>query len=133
MKVVPVLGLDGFESDGQAIMLKLYEYFRSSDHSQSNTFMGGVSSMKFVVAESDAADTLRRLLTEELTTMYTPYFTGLVLDILVKDLDNGMSAAIDISGIDQFGKTCTMSSSVQTQNNNIINYDTQQENYYVQG
>jgi len=133
MKVVPVLGLDGFESDGQAIMLKLYEYFRSSDHSQSNTFMGGISSMKYIVAESDRADTLKRLLEEELDTMYTPYFDSLVIDVQVTDLDNGMSATIDISGVDQFGKSCTLSSSVQTQNNNIVNYDQQQEAYYVQG
>jgi len=131
MKAIAELSPDGFVTNGKAMMLKLYEYFMSSDYSQSNVFMGGIASLKYIISEASDAIVLDTMVTEALTTMYESYFTNVAVTTTVVDKDNKITITVNIVGTDAAGNICRLDKSVYSVNNKIVGFDKEQEKYYA--
>jgi len=131
MDALPTLSPVGFITNRTLMMAKLYEYFISSEHSQSNTFFGEVVSLKYILSEAANLPELQDMTVTALTKMYSKYFASVAVDITVTSTDNTMSISVNIRTVDDAAKTYQLSEIVNVTDNNITNHDIQQEGYYA--
>lgn len=71
---IPSLTLDGWIENKHMQMAKLWEYFMASEYSQSNTFLGDISSLKYILASTDPKRGLVNKLESTLGKLYGRYF-----------------------------------------------------------
>lgn len=90
MASVPLATLDtrGIISDPQAVMLRLFKYWISTDPSQSNTFNVGSLGEIIRIAAGNPS-TLIQLATGSLEGAFRPYFDEVVVNVYVKDTIGG--------------------------------------------
>jgi len=131
MDALPTLSPEGFITNRTIMMTKLYEYFISSEQSQSNTFFGEVVSLKYILSEAADPTELQDMTLTALTKMYSKYFASVAVDIIVTSTDNTMAISVNIRTVDDVAKTYQLSEIVNVTDNNITNHDTQQEGYYA--
>jgi len=131
MDALPTLSPEGFITNRTIMMTKLYEYFISSEQSQSNTFFGEVVSLKYIISEAANPTELQDMTLTALTKMYSKYFASVAVDITVTSTDNTMAISVNIRTVDDVAKTYQLSEIVNVTDNNITNHDTQQEGYYA--
>jgi len=130
MDALPTLSPEGFITNRTIMMTKLYEYFISSEQSQSNTFFGEVVSLKYIISEAADLAELQAMTVTALTKMYSKYFTSVAVDITVTSTDNTMAITVNIRTVDDVAKTYQLSEIVNVTDNNITNHEIQQEGYY---
>jgi len=131
MDALPTLSPVGFITNHTIMMAKLYEYFISSEQSQSNTFFGEVVSLKYIISEAADLKELQDMTIAALTKMYSKYFASVAVDITVTSTDNTMSISVNVRTVDDAAKTYQLSEIVNVTDNNITNHDIQQEGYYA--
>jgi len=127
MDVVPVLGLDGFVSNKDRVMIKLYEYFMSSEYSQSNIFYGTIASMKYIVAEAKDDSEIIKMTKEALENMYVSYFKTVVVDVVALEQPAKTVFGVTITCLDDNNITHNLNQNIFISDNNIITYYAQQE------
>jgi len=93
---VPTLSTDGFITDRGNIMVKLFEYLITSNYSQSNIFINGVSSLKYIVAGASDGLELVRAVKRTILDMYVSYYDTVDVDVDLKETDSNISIYIDI-------------------------------------
>ncbi len=126
---IPHLSLEGFITNRKVIMIKLMEHFLASDYSQSNTFMGQVGSLKYLLEHYRTAHELKRNIIATLYGMYDKHFE--TIDVMVDVIDVEASSAqtinLDIVAIDFDGEEHTLSRGLQELNGIILNFDELEE------
>lgn len=122
---IPVLSVTGWETNKKAIMIKLFEYFVTSDYGQSNTFKGDVQSLKYLVAAYTAKADLRTAIIDSLTKMYKNYFKSATVSVTVDDPDTSsvITFTIDITCTDDNNTPYILSQTISESGGVLLNID----------
>ena len=128
---VPHLSIDGWITNKKIKCNKIFEYFITSEYSQSVTFNGKISSLKYLLAEYNDIDVFKGNLINTLTTLYKRYFD--IVDVIVEvSLDESVATYninIDII-INDDGEEIVFSKVLYTVDGNIVNMDDLLTNLY---
>ena len=127
---IPHLSASGWIKNTSSVVIKLYEYFLTSEYSQSNTFYGEVVSLKYILQNYTSTSDIEQAIRDALNKMYNRYFDTVNVTVLVDEQDNGTSYGINVSVTDADGTTKDLSSDVNTIGNNIVNMDQLLSNLY---
>lgn len=131
--VLPHLSVEGFIESSQILMIKIFEHFLASDYSQSTTYVGNVSSMKYILFNHKDNLELNRVLTNTLEELYGRYFPNVEVTVIIDESDLSTDKiSIDVLTIDSLGVENRLSKAVTTMNNNIVNFDTLLDEMYSQ-
>lgn len=137
MKAVPTLTTDGFISDPSIMLIKIYEYFLSSDYSQSVIFYGNISSLPYLIREAGSDfDELKILVKDTLNKMCSRYWTNSNVDVTftstpISSTKHSNNINIDIIIIDN-GRTYTLNKSVNITDYKVKTFDDKVE-YFLKG
>jgi len=122
--VIPHLSVEGYIESSPVIMIKIFEHFLAADYSQSNTFNGLVSSMKYLLHHYDNNLDLKREMTSTLYNLYSRYFPTVEVTVIIDESDASVDKiSIDIQTIDANGVENMLSKSITSINNSIVNFD----------
>ena len=133
---IPSLSSDGFITNKNLQMTKLFGYFMAADYSQSTFFKHRVMSLKYVLAQypkpADAALGIKTAL----TTLYSKYYDKVT--VYVEQEDNGggiVKLHIDIQCIDREPyKEYNLYKEIKTKDGNMVEYENSLDklyNYYM--
>jgi len=94
--ILPTLTEEGFLDNPQQMLIKIYEYFLSSDYSQSVSFFGNIASLRYLVREyNDSIDTLRIEITNTLNSLMSRYWSNYEVTIEIANYNvNSVSYTI---------------------------------------
>jgi len=120
-KAIPTLNVEGFIKDTDTMVIKLYEYFIVSEYSQSNTFRGNISSLKYILQSNTDILDIKNEIVNTLETMYGRYFDSVTAIVDVTEDGSMVNYAIDIIVIDSNNKTNRLVNVVNTVGDSIIN------------
>lgn len=123
---LPTLTLDGFVTNKQIMFYKIWEYFLTSENSQSNTFY--VSSYKYIMAtafETGDQSAIGRSMEGALTNLYKKYYDNVQVDCeVVNDLStNTLKVRISLTVSDSGGTTYRLAKELENTNGELKNYD----------
>lgn len=96
---IPSLSIDGFITNKNSQISKLFLYFLSSQYSQSNLFYGEIASLKYILAKYNDPEELRNQIHDTLTNLYKKHFDSVEFDISVNAPDNTANINIYISAV----------------------------------
>jgi len=121
---IPTLTLDGFVNNKNAQMGKLFEYFLSSDYSQSNVFYRDISSLRYLVTEYKDSQELKREIENTLSKLYKRHFDNVSVSVEVKEseLSSTTELLINITA-DNDGKQYYLAKDIKQSNGEIDNYE----------
>lgn len=129
ISTVPSLTLDGFITNKNIIVAKLWSYYLTSDHSQSTTFRGLVQSLKYDLLSSDIDHMLSKNIEKSLEELYGNYFDKAKADVIVKT-DKGTntqyaSISLTLTDIDDKNnsKKYYLSKEIESTNGEIKNFE----------
>lgn len=125
--VVPQLSVIGFISDSESKLLAQYELFLASDKSQSNIFKEEVGSLKYLVHHYKNGDKLKNAIIATLQLMYSKHFPTTTINVDVIEKSDVVEIYINITIVDEFGKSYSLDRSVETINNVITNFDIKED------
>lgn len=122
--ILPSLTIHGMIDNKHLIMKKLWEYFITSDYSQSTSFAGHVHSLRYLIA-SEQQGNLASAIESALTEMYTPYFSQIEVkaEVTDKETDSKYSIGISVYAKDAEGTLYTLNKELKTSNGNIDKYE----------
>lgn len=130
--VLPSLSDEGFITNKEVIIAKLFKYFLASNYSQSNTFYGDISSLNYIIATNTPNDKMRADLETTLIKLYGRYFDSVDFNVNI-ETDNTDVAKIYIDGTLQDGtKTYNLSKTVAVQGSTITNFENLLDEYYTE-
>ena len=92
--VLPTTSIFGITDDPSIITEKLFLYFITSEYSQSVTFYGKITSLKYYL-NSYATDTgkLRSSIYDSLITLYKKYFDNVTVEVDIHFKDNSLNTS----------------------------------------
>lgn len=123
VNVIPSLSVNGFTRDGDLIMIKLYEYFLTSEYSQSNTFYKEIASLKYILQKHTGLEDLKVAIREALTTMYLRYFSTVTVVVTITEKSNSTTYVVDITSTDSNGVVRKLDNTIQSVGGALINID----------
>jgi len=123
-KVLPTLSTKGFISDENIIMSKLYEYFLTTQNSQSLLYGDDIESYDKIIKNNIVVHKeLENDLNNSIYNLYSKYFTDVEPDVKLKEHDiNGNSVykvKIEVSCKGKNNTTLTLSKSLTIDNGKI--------------
>jgi hypothetical protein len=123
MTGIPVLSVHGWVTNKKEIMTKLFEHFITSEYSQSNSFKGGIASLKYIIAISSGELELKNAIVSALTTLYSAYFKLVTINVIVdNNLDsNIINYTVDISCTDDDNVVYILSKIISEQGGALLN------------
>lgn len=133
---VPTLTMDGFVTNKNLMVAKLWAYYLTSDHSQSTTFSGYVQSLKYDLLSSDIDSMLTKNIESSLEELYGNYFDKAKADVVLKtDKDTNTqyaSISLTLTDIDEKGysKKYYLSKEIESTNGEIKNFEKLLDNLY---
>jgi len=126
---VPHLSVDGWLSNPKRTMIKLYEYFLTSEYSQSIAHYGKIASLKYILEHASTADEMSSLIKNQLETMYNNYFDTSEVIVNINETNNTMEYQVGVTVTDN-GKTYDFYSTVNEIGGSIVNLDETIANLY---
>ena len=118
--VVPTLSRDGYISNTEDTMRKIFEYYLVSQYSQSNTFRGEVVSVTYDLEMGANIGDKRDNINRSLSKLFTRYFDNPVIDVNIDTKhDPKLNITIKISVIIN-NRTYILSNNISS-TKNIIN------------
>lgn len=84
--ILPTMSIFGFTTDPNVITEKLFLYFVTSEYSQSVTFYGKISSLKYLLNQyATDPDKLKSEIYDTLVNLYKKYFPKVSIEVDVKE------------------------------------------------
>lgn len=121
-------------TDDRSIMNKLYEYFVTSEWSQSNTYRDKIASLKYIAASgNNSIRTMEENIKQSLRILYVNYFSEVEIEVQVIESEetSKVSYVINIIAKTKTGSTLSLDKTL-TLENNVINYNTLLANLMAQ-
>lgn len=119
--IVPTLTVDGFVENPAQKLLKIYEYFLTSDYSQTVTYNTYITSFVYIVREfSDDMSNLKTNLINKLNTLIGRYFDIYDVDVFINDDDSLINIGIDIN-VTVDGKKYSLNEVTSVNKTNLAN------------
>jgi len=125
---IPHLSINGWISDNSTKMTKLYEYFLTSEHSQSNTFINKIASLKYIIQKHAGTSEIESAIKSSLYNMYIRYYKEVTVIITTAVNDDSVTYSTDISAVDFDNKVNKLSNNINVSGSNILNMDTLMSN-----
>lgn len=121
---IPTLSVEGWTSNKNAQMGKLFEYFLASEYSQSNTFYGGISSLKYILANHNEPFDISEEIKKSLIKLYENYYDTISVDVKVDEetSETEIDFAINIIAtykVDRF----VLAKDIKESNGSVLNFD----------
>lgn len=98
MATIPSLTLDGWVNNKNQQVNLLFKYFLTSEHSQSNTFHGHITSLPYILAKHTDSISIRTEVSRALNTLYRKYYNKTELNVTVTESDDDGYLRINING-----------------------------------
>lgn len=118
--VIPHLSRDGWMSNPINIISKLFEYYITSEYSQSNTFRGYIASLKYDLENGKSISDKKDNITRSLKTLYERYFdienVNVEVDLIKEDSIDIINMYVEVKFNN---KTYTLNNNIKTTNNVI--------------
>ena len=131
MNGLPTLNANGWTTNDASIFLKLFEYFLTSQYSQSVTYIGNIASLKYIVQMSNSQYDIQNAINTTLSDMYKRFYSLVNIDVEIDDTVIGeIGYIINIDVINEQGKSYGLSNIIRTVDNNIVNMDELLNNLY---
>lgn len=131
MNGLPTLSVNGWTTNDASIFLKLFEYFLTSQYSQSVTYAGHISSLKYIVQSNDTQYAVQETIRNALYTMYSKFYSVVNVEVDVDDtVGDEIGYIISIDVINEQGSSYSLSNIIRTVDNNIVNMDELLNNLY---
>jgi len=122
--VLPSLSVDGWVGNKNAQMGKLFEHFLASEYSQSNTFYGNISSLKYLIATYDDIHVLATEIEKALDKLYINYYDSVTVSVTVDDTTSDSQVDFAINIIATYNNIrYGLAKDIKESNGNIINFD----------
>jgi len=124
-KTVPTLTTDGFVTHPPHMLIKIFEYFLSSDYSQTVTFYGSIASFRYIVRKhSDNLDNLRYELNTKLQTTLSRFWNNVTVETELTEIPNSvfMSVIFNIEVIVD-GQKYILEREIRLNNTTFLNKD----------
>lgn len=121
---IPTLSVDGWTSNKNAQMGKLFEYFLASEYSQSNTFYGGISSLKYILANYNESFEISEEIKKSLIKLYENYYDSLDVSVVVDEESSESSIDFAINIIATYeGERFVLAKDIKESNGSVVNFD----------
>lgn len=121
---IPTLTVDGWTSNKNAQMGKLFEYFLASNYSQSNTFYGNISSLKWIFANFEENYDISEEIRKALLRLYENYYDTTVVDVTIDTESSESSNDYSINIICEYeGSRYILAKDIVESNGSITNFD----------
>lgn len=121
---VPHLSKNGWITSPTNVMTKQFEYFLTSDYSQTNLYRGEIASLKYILANNNAFADIKDAIRSALSNMYSRYFDKVTINITdneeIISTTSTYNIYIDLLLVKD-GVNYTLSQSVETKGVNILN------------
>ena len=118
---IPSLSTDNFIYDPLIKLRNIYSYFKISEYSQSNTYLGNVISLKYLIEQNSNVSSLTGSITDNLTILFNRYFSKADVFCELTDNDDGSkSIKITAEVTDADGVVNDLSDIVKIKDNKII-------------
>lgn len=131
---VPTLTTDGWVTNKNLQLVKIFEYFLASDYSQSNTFNGMIASLKYIITMNHTVDETTEAIERTLTKLYASYYdtVSIIVDV-TEDDDNGIvNYTINVVCTYDGLQYVLSKMNVKESKGNIINFDELLDDLYKQ-
>lgn len=119
---LPTLSSEGWLTNKEAIIEKLFIYFLAGDVYQSNTFKDYVYTLKEAIQRSDDNHPLQDLISEYLTRLYEDFFPVVEPTITIQETDTDLLYTIDLKLVDEDKKEYNIQRILQSRDSKIINW-----------
>lgn len=129
---IPTLTPDGWITDPANIIVKEFEYYISSNYSQSNSYYGNIRSFKYTMNKYREPNEISIHIGNDLKFIYSQYFNNVEPNVSVEIEEGVININIDVI-CNYFGKIYTLNKSIKTTYDNLgdLNvYDLKLENIY---
>jgi len=122
--VLPTMSVFGMSTDPGVITEKLFLYFVTSEYSQSVTFYGNISSLKYLLNQyATEPDVLKTEIYETLLILYKKYFYDVTVEVDVEEdkLTKNKKLTIHITTVTKDGVVSTVNETLNTSGSTITN------------
>ncbi len=123
---VPTVSTDGWVNDDGTKAYRLLEYFLISDYSQSNMYLGNITSLKYIMGETlglppdRIADTIK----EALVGMYDRYFKEFEIFVSLGALgEEHYEASVSIKILDDRSRVRDVGKNFEIRNGSTVSLD----------
>jgi len=123
-KVLPTMSIFGITNDPGVITEKLFMYFITSEYSQSITFYGEISSLKYILNQYGTEPLeLKNKIYEALVTLYKKYFptVDVNVDIVEDPVTKNKKLSINVTTVTEDGVTSTIDEELKVSGSTITN------------
>lgn len=129
---VPSLTQDGFLTNKKTQMYKIWEYFLTSDYSQSTSFRGKIKSFRYILAAYKTID-LKAELESNIKELFNAYFdtTRVSVSVVTNDDTNTQYCKIAVVCTDG-SNTYSLYQEIKSTAGEIDNYETLLDELYEQ-
>jgi len=119
---LPSMSTDECINDDLMKLNKIYCYFLASEHSQSNIYLGSISSLKYLFyLHNTEPDKLISEVTKTLTELINRYFND--TEAYVRLNDDGKVLLIDIKCTTDSGKSIKLTNTLELRDNTLDTYN----------
>ena len=132
---IPSLSTDGFITNKNLQMTKLFGYFMAADYSQSTFFKGKVHSLKYILAQYPNPGSAAMAIQTSLKNLYGNYYDKVNAYVEQQDTGGGIvKLMIDVQCIDSNPyKQYNLYKEIKTKDGNMVEYENSLDilyNYY---
>ena len=123
-KVLPTMSIFGITDDPGVITEKLFMYFITSEYSQSVTFYGEISSLKYILNQYATEPLeLKNKIYEALVALYNKYFPTVDVNVnIVEDpVTKNKKLSINVTTVTEDGVTSTIDEELKVSGSTITN------------
>jgi len=120
---IPHLSVEGWIKNSEQKLLKLFEYFLTSEYSQSNIYYGNIASLKYILQNATEVNEIKNDISKSLYSMYGRYFSNVDVTVDIVEKDSVVEYYINVVVIDENNNTYRLDKSILVTDNNIKNMD----------
>ena len=122
--VIPALTLEGWDTSPESQISKLFEYYQASDYSQSNSFIGNITSLKYTLKQTRDMLQLSKLIEADIIRLYGDFFDTVEPLVDAKEIQGGI-IRVDINiKLTRGVKEYTLTKAIHGKSSGIIGYET---------
>lgn len=128
---IPSLTLNGFITNKDMQMGRLFTYFLASDYLQTNMFYGDIRSLKWILAQDNDPYRTRSIMVDNLTKLYQAYFDTVEVNIelRIEESPGYDNYYIDINCTDN-GVTYNLNKLIKIDGMTIVEYEENLDELY---
>ena len=126
--VIPTLSSEGWNTSPLAQMSKLWEYYQSSDYSQSNVFKGKITSLKYTLQQDIEPTVLKTNVEKDIIDLYSAYFEEVLPLIEVINMGGDTVRLVVQITAKRDNEQYTLSRAIQGTGAGVIEYETKLSN-----